>query len=93
MLAAVVHLVPLVGVLGAGRLVSLYGVRVEGPNLSILLRRSIAENQTDSHLTAISDQGRDSSAARSMILSSMSVMFDTRRTSTPRHPRYRRMTS
>lgn len=45
MLAAVVHLLPLVGVLGAGRLVSLYGVRVEGPNLSILLRRSIAENQ------------------------------------------------
>ncbi len=37
-LVAVIHLLPLVGVLGAGRLASLYGVRVEGPDLSILLR-------------------------------------------------------
>lgn len=37
-LVAVIHLLPLVGVLGACRLASLYGVRVEGPDLSILLR-------------------------------------------------------
>ena len=37
-LVAVIHLLPLVGVLGAARLEALYGVRVDGPDLSILLR-------------------------------------------------------
>ena len=37
-LVAVIHLLPLVGVLGAARLEELYGVRVNGPDLSILLR-------------------------------------------------------
>lgn len=34
----VVHLIPVVGVLGGERLQALYGVRVDGPDLSILLR-------------------------------------------------------
>ena len=37
-LVAIIHLLPLVGVLGTGRLMTLYGVRVDGPDLSILLR-------------------------------------------------------
>jgi hypothetical protein len=38
LLAALVHLLPLAGVLGAGRLRDLYGIPVEGPDLAILLR-------------------------------------------------------
>ena len=36
--AAVVHLLPLIGVLGTDRLQSLYGVAIEGPDLQILMR-------------------------------------------------------
>lgn len=36
--AAVVHLLPLIGVLGGERLQSLYGVAIEGPDLQILMR-------------------------------------------------------
>jgi hypothetical protein len=36
--AAVIHILPLSGVLGSDRLVSLYGVVVDDPNLEILLR-------------------------------------------------------
>ena len=50
-------------------------------------RRSIASNQTASHLEVMSCQGRSSRLARSMILSSMSVMFDTNVTSKPAHVR------
>jgi hypothetical protein len=35
---ALVHLLPLVGVLGAARLEGLYGVPVDGPDLAILMR-------------------------------------------------------
>jgi hypothetical protein len=38
LVAAVIHLLPLVGVLGAERLRSLYGIPVEGADLAILLR-------------------------------------------------------
>jgi hypothetical protein len=38
LLVAFVHLMPLVGVLGAGRLESLYGVPIDGPDLAILMR-------------------------------------------------------
>lgn len=38
MVVAVIHLVPVVGVLGAERLAGLYGVRVDQPDLEILLR-------------------------------------------------------
>ena len=36
--AAVIHLLPLIGVLGGNRLQSLYGVAIEGPDLQILMR-------------------------------------------------------
>ena len=36
--AAVIHLLPLIGVLGGDRLQSLYGVAIEGPDLQILMR-------------------------------------------------------
>ena len=36
--AAVIHLLPLMGVLGGDRLQSLYGVAIEGPDLQILMR-------------------------------------------------------
>ena len=48
---------------------------------------SIACHHTASHLVVMSCHGRPSRSARSMILSSMSVMFDTRRTSRPVHSR------
>lgn len=35
---AVIHLLPLSGVLGAGRLSALYGVPIDEPNLEILMR-------------------------------------------------------
>ena len=38
LVAAVIHLLPLVGVLGGDRLQSLYGVSIEGPDLQILMR-------------------------------------------------------
>jgi hypothetical protein len=38
LLMAVVHLLPLAGVLGAGRLAALYGVDVAGPDLQVLMR-------------------------------------------------------
>ena len=38
LVAAVIHLVPLVGVLGAARLEALYGLPVTDPNLAILMR-------------------------------------------------------
>jgi hypothetical protein len=37
-LAAVIHLLPVVGVLGSDRLRALYGIAVEGPDLAILMR-------------------------------------------------------
>ena len=37
-IVAVIHLVPLSGLLGAQRLTSLYGISFEEPNLSILMR-------------------------------------------------------
>jgi hypothetical protein len=37
-LAGIIHLLPLPGVLGAGRLGRLYGVAIDDPNLSILLQ-------------------------------------------------------
>lgn len=37
-LAGIIHLLPLPGVLGAGRLTRLYGVAVDDPNLGILLQ-------------------------------------------------------
>ena len=41
--AAVIHLLPLVGVLGPARLSSLYGIAVAEPNLELLLRhRAVA---------------------------------------------------
>ena len=36
--AAVIHILPLSGVLGSDRLASLYGISVDDPNLEILLR-------------------------------------------------------
>ena len=36
--AAVIHLLPLMGVLGGDRLQSLYGVAIDGPDLQILMR-------------------------------------------------------
>lgn len=38
LLAAVIHLLPLAGVLGASRLTALYGVPFDDPNLAILMR-------------------------------------------------------
>ena len=38
MLVAVVHALPLAGVLGAGKLLQLYGVPVQDPGLELLLR-------------------------------------------------------
>lgn len=38
LLAGVVHLLPLLGVLGAARLEQLYGFRMEDPNLILLMR-------------------------------------------------------
>jgi hypothetical protein len=38
LVAAVIHLLPLVGVLGAARLEALYGMPVTDPNLAILMR-------------------------------------------------------
>lgn len=38
LVAAVIHLVPLVGVLGTARLEALYGLPVTDPNLAILMR-------------------------------------------------------
>jgi hypothetical protein len=38
LLAAIIHLLPLAGVLGHDRLATLYGINAADPNLSILLR-------------------------------------------------------
>ncbi len=38
LVAAIIHLLPLVGVLGGDRLQLLYGVAIEGPDLQILMR-------------------------------------------------------
>jgi hypothetical protein len=38
LLVAFVHLLPLIGVLGAKRLEGLYGVPIDGPDLAILMR-------------------------------------------------------
>jgi hypothetical protein len=38
LVGGVIHLLPLVGVLGTDRLASLYGVSIDEPNLAILLR-------------------------------------------------------
>lgn len=38
LIVAIIHLLPLVGVLGAGRLESLYGIAFADPNLLILMR-------------------------------------------------------
>ena len=38
LIVAIIHLLPLVGVLGAGRLESLYGIPFSDPNLLILMR-------------------------------------------------------
>ena len=38
LIVAAIHALPVVGVLGAGKLVALYGVPVQDPNLEILLR-------------------------------------------------------
>jgi hypothetical protein len=38
LLVALVHLPPLVGVLGAARLEALYGLPIDGPDLAILMR-------------------------------------------------------
>ena len=38
LLVAFVHLTPLVGVLGTGRLEALYGVPIAGPDLAVLMR-------------------------------------------------------
>ena len=37
-LVALIHALPLIGVLGAGKLETLYGIRVRDPNLELLLR-------------------------------------------------------
>jgi len=37
-IVAIIHLLPVVGVLGVGRLEALYGVAVDEPNLAILMR-------------------------------------------------------
>ena len=36
--AALIHLLPVVGVMGVDRLQSLYGVAIEGPDLQVLMR-------------------------------------------------------
>ena len=59
------------------------GCRSGGPTLSW----PIASNHTASHRSVISCHGRPSRSARSMILSSMSVMLETNRTSSPLHSR------
>ena len=38
LLVALIHMLPLAGVLGAGKLSSLYGIPVQDPNLEILMR-------------------------------------------------------
>jgi uncharacterized membrane protein len=38
LIVAVIHLVPLVGVVGSGQLSSLYGIDLSEPNVSILMR-------------------------------------------------------
>ena len=38
MVVGVIHLLPLSGVLGGARLVSLYGISIDDPNLEILMR-------------------------------------------------------
>lgn len=38
LLVALIHAIPLAGVLGSGRLASLYGVSIADPNLEILMR-------------------------------------------------------
>lgn len=38
MLVALIHLLPLAGMLGAGRLSALYGVEIRDPNLEIMMR-------------------------------------------------------
>lgn len=38
LVVALIHLLPLAGVLGAPRLAALYGIRVDDPNLAILMR-------------------------------------------------------
>jgi len=47
----------------------------------------MASYHAPSYSTATSDGERPSLVARRMILSSMSVMFDTNRTSSPHQPR------
>ncbi len=37
-IVAIIHLLPLVGVLGVERLQSLYGIRIDGPEIEILMR-------------------------------------------------------
>lgn len=38
LVAAIIHLLPLAGVLGAGRLSALYGIAIQEPNLVLLMR-------------------------------------------------------
>lgn len=38
LLVAVIHLAPVIGFLGADRLASLYGLKIDDPNLEILMR-------------------------------------------------------
>lgn len=37
-ISALIHFLPVIGVLSAGRLEPMYGIRVEGPDLAVLLR-------------------------------------------------------